>query len=87
MCVGQATEIYTKEYEGLFSALPSNVRRRVVLKIRDMGERLPTFPHERLQGREEYRVRVGDYRVIYEFDASRNEIYLLTIGHRRDVYR
>jgi len=85
--VGQATEIFTKEFEGLFSTLPANVRRRVVLKIRDMGRRLREFPHERLQGREEFRFRVGDYRVIYEFDVSRNEIYLITIGHRRDVYR
>jgi mRNA interferase RelE/StbE len=40
-----------------------------------------------LQARGEFKLRVGDYRVIYEFDANRNEIYLITIGHRREVYR
>jgi mRNA interferase RelE/StbE len=52
-----------------------------------MGRRLDSFAHERLQGREEFRLRVGDYRVIYEFDISLNELLLVTLGHRREVYR
>ena len=34
-----------------------------------------------------WRVRVGDYRVIYRFDLVRGEIYLVPIGHRREIYR
>jgi mRNA-degrading endonuclease RelE of RelBE toxin-antitoxin system len=30
---------------------------------------------------------MGDYRVIYRFDLIRGEIYLVAIGHRRDIYR
>ena len=30
---------------------------------------------------------VGDYRIIYEFDLNRNEIHLITLGHRREIYR
>jgi mRNA interferase RelE/StbE len=85
--VGQATEIYSKEFESVFARLPSGIRARVIEKIRFMGVRLEVYPHERLQGRPEFRLRAGDYRIIYEFDAARNEIYLLTIGHRREVYR
>ena len=48
---------------------------------------LEQFPHVRLQGRREFRLRVGDYRVIYEFDPARNELFLITLGHRREVYR
>ena len=39
------------------------------------------------QGRSEFRLRVGDYRVIYEFDLGHNELSLATLGHRREVYR
>ena len=85
--MGQATEIYTKEFEGLFERLPPHVRLRILEKIRDLGRRLPEFSHERLQGRGEFKLRVGDFRVIYEFDVNRNEIYLITVGHRREVYR
>ena len=45
------------------------------------------FPHHRLQARTEYRLRVGDFRIIYEFDSVQNELYLVTLGHRSDVYR
>jgi mRNA interferase RelE/StbE len=85
--MGQATEIYTKEFETLFQRLPPHVRTRILAKIRELGRRLTDFSHERLQGRGEFKLRVGDYRVIYEFDASLNEIYLITVGHRREVYR
>jgi mRNA interferase RelE/StbE len=40
-----------------------------------------------MKGRAEFRLRVGDYRVIYDFDTEKNEIYLITLGNRREVYR
>jgi mRNA-degrading endonuclease RelE of RelBE toxin-antitoxin system len=52
-----------------------------------LGRRLDDFPHARSQGRAEFRLRVGDYRIIYAFDVSRNELSLVTLGHRREVYR
>jgi mRNA interferase RelE/StbE len=52
-----------------------------------MGLRLAAFPHYRMVGSDGFRLRVGDYRVIYRFDLARGEIYLLAMGHRREVYR
>jgi mRNA interferase RelE/StbE len=40
-----------------------------------------------LQGRPQFRTRVGDYRIIYEFDTATNELFLVAMGHRRDIYR
>ena len=34
-----------------------------------------------------YSLRHGDYRVIYRFDLSKNIIYLITVSHRRKIYR
>jgi mRNA interferase RelE/StbE len=85
--VGQATEIYSKEFQSIFDRLPSGMRMRIIEKVRYVGRHLETFPHERLQGRAEFRLRVGDFRIIYEFDISTNEISLVTLGHRREVYR
>ena len=45
------------------------------------GVELPTVI-ERIQAM----LRVGDYRVIYEFNVDKNELYLITMGHRRDIY-
>jgi mRNA-degrading endonuclease RelE of RelBE toxin-antitoxin system len=83
----QATEVYSKEFDRVFLALSLALRQRIEVRIRDLGSRLETYPHLRLQGREEFKLHVGDYRIIYEFDTSKNEIYLLAMGHRREVYR
>ena len=40
-----------------------------------------------LRGRPGYRVRVGDYRIIYTIEDTRLIVLVITIGHRRDVYR
>ena len=34
----------------------------------------------------EYRLRIGNYRVLFDVDWEEQEIYILKIGHRRDVY-
>ena len=41
----------------------------------------------KLRGREGWRIRVGDYRVIYDVEDEERTVIVLQIGHRRDVYR
>ena len=84
---GQATEIWAKEFQKDLELLPRHFRDQMFEKVRDLGRRLDSFPHERLQGRPEFRLRVGDYRVIYSFDLNKNILSLHLIGHRREVYR
>jgi mRNA interferase RelE/StbE len=83
----QATEIYSREFDAIFLNLPPHIRRQVETKIRELGRRLEDYPHHRLQGRPEFRMRSGDYRIVYEFDVAANELKLVTLGHRREVYR
>jgi mRNA interferase RelE/StbE len=48
------------------------------------------LPHgaEKLEGAERlYRIRVGDYRIVYEVDTQAKEIMILYVRHRREVYR
>ena len=83
----QATEVYSREFDTIYLQLPRRLREQIESKIREMGRRLEDFPHQRLQGRSEIRLRAGDYRIIYKFDVERNELSLVTLGHRREVYR
>ena len=85
--MSRATEIYAREFDYVFLKLSPSIRNLIEGKITDLGSRLSEYPHHRLKGRSEYRLRAGDYRVMYEFDQSRNILYLLTLGHRREIYR
>ncbi len=87
MTSGWSTQVFSREFDDALMRLPANIRRLVEEKIAEMGSRLASFPHYRMTGRKDFRLRVGDYRVIYDFDAAKNEIYLITLGNRREIYR
>jgi mRNA interferase RelE/StbE len=71
-----------------FRGLPRNVADRIVTAIHTL-ESSP-FPRGavKLEGSEElYRLRVGDYRVVYGVDASAQTILIHRVRHRREVYQ
>ena len=82
-----ALQISSPTFSRAFDTLAPSVRADVQRKVDDMGTRLETFPHQRLQGRSEFKLRVGDFRVLYEFDAKPGRIFLHYVGHRRDIYK
>jgi mRNA interferase RelE/StbE len=84
---GAATQLYSAKFDDRFFALPVEVQIRVQARMDDMGLRLRNFPHYKMQGASTYRLRVGDYRVIYQFDIARNEIFFVALGHRREIYK
>ncbi len=80
-------QIWSQTFCKAFDTLPPSVQDAIRLKIDEVGCNLNSFHHHRLGGRPEFRLRVGDYRVIYEFDASAGRMFLHYVGHRRDIYR
>jgi mRNA-degrading endonuclease RelE of RelBE toxin-antitoxin system len=84
---GAAIQIAAREFDTAFFRMPQAQQAHIQRKIDDMGLRLATFPHYRMVGSDRFRLRVGGYRVIYRFDLTKGEIYLIAIGHRREIYR
>lgn len=82
-----ATQVYYSQFDASFLNLTEVVRQRLEARIDDIGRRLENFPHHQLTGSKRYRVRVGDYRIIYTFDVAQNIIHLLAVGHRREIYK
>jgi mRNA interferase RelE/StbE len=61
---------------------------RVIKRIRELGaDPRPAGCRKLYGGSSEWRVRVGDYRVIYEVDDRGREVRVLRVRHRRDAYR
>jgi mRNA interferase RelE/StbE len=85
--VSAATQVYYTAFDHAFFRLPPATQTRIQSKIDDMGSRFATFSHYRLTGSDRFRLRVGDYRIIYAVDVERNEVHLLSVGHRREIYR
>ena len=61
---------------------------RVAAKIDSLAQNPRPHGVEKLSGEEDlYRVRVGNYRIIYKIQDARLVVLVVKIGHRRDVYR
>ena len=60
-------------------------------RVRDALRGLADTPRPpgciKLSGREAWRIRIGEYRVIYEIDDQQRTVTVLQIRHRRDAYR
>jgi mRNA interferase RelE/StbE len=70
------------------AALPAADQRRVAAKI-DALRNNPRPPGVKMLagGDKLYRLRVGDYRVIYSIDGKKLVVLVIRIGHRKEVYR
>jgi mRNA interferase RelE/StbE len=73
---------------GEIRKLPAEIRERVKRTI-DALEEVPVPPRAaRLRGRANaYRIRVGNYRILYEVHATEIVVYVIGIAHRKEVYK
>ncbi len=71
-----------------FNALERATQRRIATRIDALASNPFPAGVKKLQGKTDlYRIRIGDYRVLYRVDGKRVLIVILKVGHRRDVYR
>lgn len=68
--------------------LDAPVRRRIQAALELLAEEpRPPAATRLVGGAGEWRVRTGDYRIVYEIEDGRLLILVLSVGHRREVYR
>ena len=67
--------------------VPAKDRQRIVAKIWTLAENPRPVGAEKLSGEDKYRVRQGDYRILYEIVDSDLIVTVVRIGNRREVYR
>lgn len=73
---------------GQLRKLPKDVQKRIIIKLDYYCQNDPVnYANVLIDSRlGNYRLRIGDYRVIFD-KTSQNSIEILKIGHRRDIYR
>lgn len=62
-------------------------RIRIIEKIRSLAEDPHPVGSKKLSGQEKYRIRQGNYRILYQVKNEELIINVVKVGHRRDIYK
>ena len=77
---------HPKRFEKALNKLPKHIQSKVITAI----DELVKFPHitqiKKLKN-SGYRLRIGDYRLLFDVEENHKHIVIYEIGHRREVYR
>jgi mRNA interferase RelE/StbE len=67
--------------------LPTRIHDKIINILLSLKEN--PFPRnsKKLYGREGWRIRIGDYRILYIIDESDKNIEVISVAHRKEVYR
>jgi mRNA interferase RelE/StbE len=84
---GSYSVVIKRSAERELREVPKRELGRVVTRIRRLADDPRPPGSEKLSGEDRYRLRQGDYRVVYAVDDERRIVEVVRIGHRRDVYR
>jgi mRNA interferase RelE/StbE len=77
----------SKNAEKELKALHPNIALRIGRHLLALGGNPHPAQSKKLKDTAFYRLRVGDYRIIYTIYDKTREVNILAIGHRREVYR
>ena len=70
-----------------FKTIPRKDLNRILDRIEKLAEDPRPSGSEKLTGHERYRVRQGLYRIVYSIQDNELTIWVVKVGHRKDVYR
>ena len=80
--------LFAKPAEKTFLGLDRDIQRRMARAIESLGENPRPPGCVKLQGESTlYRIRAGDWRIVYAFQDRKLIVLVLKIGHRREIYR
>ncbi len=81
-------EVYIeKAAENDLKRLPTNTFHRIIPQIRTLAENPRPSGCRKLTGsKNDWRIRIGDYRVLYEIDEKTKAVRIMRVRHRREAY-
>jgi len=69
------------------NALPQEIKQRILKSLVQLQEEPRPVNSLQMKGGQGFRLRIGDYRVLYDIDDSKQILNLRRIGHRREIYQ
>lgn len=80
------TVVLSKKAEKQLNMLSDNIAEPIIDAITDLEENPRPHGYKKLKGRDAYRIRVGNYRIIYDIIDKELIVDVITLGHRKEVY-
>lgn len=81
------TVVLTKKAQKQLDKLSDHIAEPILECIAGLQQNPRPAGHMKLKGRDGYRIKSGNYRIIYEIFDTELIIDVITVGHRKDVYR
>lgn len=79
--------VFKRKVRSAVARLPEDARERVSRAIESLVANPRLTVCRRLREREDWRIRIGDHRIIHGIDDDGQIVEILKVAHRRDVYR
>ena len=70
-----------------FKKIPKSDLKKILQCIESLGENPRQCGCKKLSGQEKYRVRKGEYRILYSIQDKELTVWIVKVGHRKNVYR
>ena len=81
------TVYITKTVQKQIAKLPDNIADRIEAKMLKLEDEPRPQEAKKLKGRDAYRIKVGDYRFIYDVQDEILTVEVLKVAHRKDIYK
>lgn len=81
------TAVLSKLAEKQLNKLSDHIAEPIIVAITNLEENPRPIGYKKLKGRDGCRIRVGNYRIIYEIIDEILIIDIIDLGHRKDIYR
>ena len=78
--------IYSQHALKALEKLDGHIQKRIIYALERLRIRPESCDIKRLVGMPGYRFRVGDYRIIFDIDKNKLKIFVLKLGHRKNIY-
>ena len=67
--------------------LPHKELKRIVTRIQELANNPRPAGVEKLSGFDRYRIRQGNYRIVYSIQDNELTVWIIKVGHRKEIYR
>jgi len=78
---------FKKSVQKDFDSIPKKDLKRILSRIESLSEDPRPKGCDKLTGQERYRLRQGRYRIVYSIQDDELTVWVVKVGHRKDIYR